>query len=159
MVGKVATPIAQRLAANSEQRDECIVWTGTTNRNGYGVIGIGSKANGTNRTALVHRVSYEEQTGEKLGRRVLRHRCDNPPCFKLSHLLPGTQTENIADMVERNRQPLGEKSGTAKITADTVAKIRARVAAGESRSSVARSVEISRSQVSMIASRKRWPHV
>lgn len=34
---------------------------------------------------------------------VVRHRCDNPPCVNPAHLQIGTQAENVADMVWRER--------------------------------------------------------
>ena len=35
---------------------------------------------------------------------VVRHTCDNPRCIEVTHLLPGTQVENMADCKERGRQ-------------------------------------------------------
>lgn len=34
---------------------------------------------------------------------MVRHRCDNPPCWKLDHLVLGTASDNSADMVARGR--------------------------------------------------------
>jgi hypothetical protein len=32
------------------------------------------------------------------------HRCDNPPCFRYSHLEIGTRKDNVADMWSKGRQ-------------------------------------------------------
>jgi DNA-binding NarL/FixJ family response regulator len=37
----------------------------------------------------------------------VRHACDNPACCNPLHLLAGTQTDNIADMMTRNRRVQG----------------------------------------------------
>lgn len=54
-----------------------------------------------------HRVSYFLHTGDQPGDRVIRHRCDNPPCCNPHHLEPGTQADNMQDMMERGRQGTG----------------------------------------------------
>lgn len=35
---------------------------------------------------------------------VLRHLCDNKPCCNPSHLLPGTQSENVGDVIRAKRE-------------------------------------------------------
>jgi hypothetical protein len=35
--------------------------------------------------------------------KVVMHKCDNPSCFRFSHLELGTQADNIADRVSKNR--------------------------------------------------------
>ncbi|TFC92063.1 MULTISPECIES: hypothetical protein [Cryobacterium] len=75
----------------------CDEFTGTRNAGGYGVL---TKA--VNGSRLAHRAAL----AEKLGRPVVgmaRHTCDNPPCIEPSHLLDGTQAENVADAVARGR--------------------------------------------------------
>jgi hypothetical protein len=42
---------------------------------------------------------------------VVRHHCDNPPCFNPEHLIPGTYRENALDAIERGQWlPLEECS-------------------------------------------------
>ena len=38
---------------------------------------------------------------------LVRHTCDNPPCWRPCHLVCGTHTDNIRDMYERNRSGRG----------------------------------------------------
>ncbi|MGY5035149.1 hypothetical protein ACWC9U_30750 [Streptomyces sp. 900116325] len=75
------------------------------------------------------------------------------------HLLTGTNAENSADMVERERQPAGSKNGQAKLTEAEVADIRERVAAGELHRVLAAEYGVSRSSVSRIVSRGGWKHI
>ena len=76
----------------------CVLFEGTRNRNGYGVLP--KPVNGS-------RLAARAILAEKLGRPVqgvTRHTCDNPPCINPDHLIEGTQADNVADKVERGRQ-------------------------------------------------------
>lgn len=61
------------------------------------------------------------------------HHCDNPPCEEPTHLYAGTQADNVADMVRRNRARRGvlrgELNGSHLLTREQVASIRAEWAA------------------------------
>lgn len=89
----------------------CWEWQGAESY-GYGMIM-------RNRQRLrVHRVSYElwcEPIPEGM---VIRHSCDNPSCVNPSHLLPGTQAQNVQDTVVRGRH------GRKKLTEAQVEAIR-----------------------------------
>jgi len=78
----------------------CILWDGNTNRDGYGVIGSGTRKG---RMLLAHRVAYELLVGLIPAGLLVLHRCDNPPCINPVHLFLGTQAVNIADMVAKGR--------------------------------------------------------
>jgi len=80
---------------------ECWVWTGETNRFGYGRFEF--RYNGTRTRILAHRLSLI-LIGQRLtDTDVVRHTCDNPPCVNPEHLLVGTQADNIRDAIERGR--------------------------------------------------------
>lgn len=101
--------------------DECWVWTGYI-RTGYGMFRVGP-----NTTTSASRVSYQMHYGVKLDRHTLvRHRCDNRPCVRPTHLLAGTYQDNSNDAMERERL-----SHTA-FTHDMVVEARNRARAGES---------------------------
>lgn len=76
----------------------CWIWMGNIAR-GYG------RTSGEQRRA--HRVSYEMHCGPvPIGANVL-HRCDVKCCVNPSHLFLGSQSENVADMVQKSRQKGG----------------------------------------------------
>jgi hypothetical protein len=88
---------SERIAARSQPvQSGCVEWTGSRDRNGYGVITWQDKH------WRAHRLAYETSVGPIPPGMVLRHICDNPPCVLVSHLVPGTAAENVRDMIERN---------------------------------------------------------
>jgi HNH endonuclease len=83
-------------------------YQGMRHPDGYGYPTLGEqrfKPNGSKngrRQVLLHRWVMEQALGRKLrSDEVVRHICDNPPCFLLAHLRRGTQDDNIQDMVDR----------------------------------------------------------
>lgn len=104
----------------------CVMFAGYKNKHGYGMQSIkGVKY-------LAHRLAYCEANKvslESITGLVVRHTCDNPSCTNPNHLLIGTQADNMADKVERNRQRGqlgGELNTTSKLTALQVEVIRSR---------------------------------
>jgi hypothetical protein len=79
----------------------CWEWNGARNEHGYGLFrALRQGVEG----ARAHRIVYEHLTGVTIpDGKVLRHKCDNPPCVNPAHLIPGTQQDNIDDMVARRR--------------------------------------------------------
>jgi hypothetical protein len=77
--------------------DRCILYEGTKNANGYGVLPWSVHG-----SRLAHRAALATRLGRKVVGMVL-HSCDNPPCINPAHLREGSQAENIADAVARGR--------------------------------------------------------
>lgn len=148
--------VRARLLANVTVEPEgrgCWQWTGTTS-NGYGVVRWCGKKN-----TYAHRLSAEHLAGLDVAGRVVMHACDNPRCINPDHLRVGTQADNIADKVAKGRQPCGERAGGSRLTADDVAAIRQRAAAGSSQRSLAREYGVSPQHVSDIVRGKCWSHL
>jgi hypothetical protein len=74
----------------------CKLWTGAKYGTGYGKKWI--KGEGW---MLAHRYIFQQDHGYLPP--VVRHDCDTPLCVELTHLLPGTQADNMRDMFDRGR--------------------------------------------------------
>jgi hypothetical protein len=106
-----------------------------------------------------HRVAFAIANGPvPVGLNVC-HRCDNPLCCNPGHLFAGTQAENIADKVAKQRQARGEGHGMVKLATGDVLAIRAGHAAGETYEALGRRHHISTRQAFRIANRLSWKHV
>jgi len=102
-----------------------------------------------------HRASYLIHKGPIPTGMVVRHRCDNPSCLNPEHLLLGSQADNIADMVARGRQCLGEANGMSKLTDKEVKAIRSMKDAGMTGRAIAALFKISEGHVSTILKGKK----
>ena len=136
--------------------DECWPWTRATNEHGYGVMRPEGQRSGP--TVRAHRVSLM-LAGVDIDGLVIRHSCDNPPCVNPAHLSVGTEADNSADMVARDRHARGSRNGTSKLTEHQVIAIRARCAAGEMHRVVATDFGVSRPTITGIVNSKTWRHV
>jgi hypothetical protein len=79
----------------------CIEWQGAVTNDGYGIIGWWEGEE--RRTTTAHRKAFELANGPVPDNLCVMHRCDNPACVNVDHLELGTQADNIADMVSKNR--------------------------------------------------------
>lgn len=88
----------------------CRLWQGAIDRDGYGVLTDNAPTRGNSgrsdktyphRKRRAHRWVWEMANGPIPSGLVVRHRCDNRLCFRLSHLELGTVAENNADAAER----------------------------------------------------------
>jgi len=137
-------PLLDRFWDKVERRDcsDCWPWTGATTFGGYGVIGLGRR-----RLLRAHRVSYEAHYGPIPDGAVVRHTCDNPSCVNPSHLLIGTQKDNMADKIER-----GRASRRKKLSDRAVQEIRA---SSDTVRRIANKYDISAGYVSMLKNSHR----
>jgi len=96
----------------------CWIWPGPLFPNGYGRFNIRGKS------ALAHRISLMLE-GLDTKSLVACHRCDIKSCVNPSHLLLGSQKENMQDCLRKGRfnAPCGDKSGKTKFSNEDVKNI------------------------------------
>ncbi len=97
------TTLEQKLAKFTKRVGQCLVWTGTKQPSGYGLVGY------EGRTQRVHRAVWQRAHGPIPAGLIVMHSCDNPPCCELSHLSLGTNTDNVRDCIAKGRMPMGDK--------------------------------------------------
>ena len=88
--------IEDRFWSKVDKSGDCWIWTGATNKKGYGQFKIAGKQNAS------HRVSYILTKGE-IGELFVCHTCDNPSCVNPSHLWLGTCKDNHQDRERKKR--------------------------------------------------------
>ncbi len=129
----------------------CWEWQGLRNKKGYG---ISSSRELTGQ--FLHRHSFELFCEPIEPGNIVRHRCDNPPCWNPAHLVQGTYSDNLTDAIARKRKPVGSQMYNAKLTEAEVLAIRA---SAEPNKIIADRYGIAAPNVSSIRLRKIWKHV
>mgnify|MGYP000849670227 CR=1 FL=1 len=100
--------------------------------------------------------------GNPIGK-VVMHLCDNRKCVNPDHLKIGTQSENLKDMYNKNRQgdrvfPKGTNHHLTTLTEDQVKEIKQRAKPGLFRK-LAREFNVSRTTIRNIFTGFTWSHV
>jgi hypothetical protein len=138
----------------------CREWSGSRQDRGYGKFRLPGRRGAQ---LYAHRVAFFLTYGRWPVPQCL-HTCDNPPCCEPTHLVEGSQADNIADMLRKGRHSPGKIAGTtnprAKLTPIQVLEIRERFANGETnRSQLGREYGVSNVLVGLIVRRKVWPNL
>lgn len=89
-------PLADRFWEKVAKGEGCWEWQGASIPKGYGCITV------DRRTVYAHRVSWLLAHGDPGDLHVL-HSCDNPRCVRPEHLFLGTRSDNMQDMVRKDR--------------------------------------------------------
>ena len=89
------------------ERDQygCWIWTAAVRTwsrepwdGGYGAFFVGG------RVVRAHKWIYEKLVGPIPPGEVLLHSCDNRRCVCIWHIQPGTQLQNVRDMLEKRER-------------------------------------------------------
>ena len=131
------------------------------NPGGYLYLNLSSPENGI-KTFYVHQLVAEYFIGPCPKNQQVRHLNGKQSDNRLDNITYGTLEENAADKEQHGTvyRPLGEKHGASKLTEPEVIEIRKIYSrGGVTQQYLADEHGVSRSLISMIVNRKRWPHL
>lgn len=149
--------LEERLRFYSQEVDEndCFVWQGTINNDGYGVVYW------HNYPYRAHRISYWLYNGEIPEGKVVCHRCNNKLCVNPDHLYAATPKKNTQDAVRDGLMvgKTGENSASAKLTRDQAVEVVKRRKQGERKIDIAKDYGISHWTFGDILKGTSWPDI
>jgi hypothetical protein len=133
------------------------VWQSSTDgKLGYGKITI------NNITHYAHRLSWEDANETRVpDGLVVMHTCDNPSCIEPSHLVIGTQKDNVADQIAKGRhvRGWGQTHALSKLTDTQAQEIRDRFnRGGITKAALAREYELSATGVWRVITGRSYNH-
>lgn len=132
----------------------CTPWTGAKGPTGYGHV-----SGGRGRCRPAHRVAWELVHGPIPEKLNVLHRCDNRSCVNVDHLFLGTQADNVADMIAKDRHSKGEMTSRAKLTAEVIARCHERRQAGETLVTLAAEYGVRHDYLCKVLSGIYWKHL
>lgn len=128
-----------------------------TDKDGYPRVSL--IHNGRRLTAKVHKLVLLTFVGQCPNGMQCRHLDGNKTNNHVLNLAWGTRAENANDKMLHGTTTKGEKSNTAKLTADDVIEIRKRFANGETQTAIAKDFSVTQSSISLIVLRQSWRHL
>lgn len=139
-----------------KKTDYCWFWQGAK----HSYKGYGSFYNG-NKIVKAHRFSYEHFVGQVPENYCVLHTCDNPSCVRPDHLFIGTNKDNVADKMSKNRHPRGQSCVNAKLSDDEVIEIKKaqQFYYWGQNSDLAHFYKVSNRTISQIKMGKLWAHI
>jgi hypothetical protein len=88
---------------------ECLLWGGSCDTKGYGVIKVDGRQ--VKATHVAYYLATDIWFVGEAGGMAMLHECNNPRCVQAAHLRVGTAQENRDDCVKSRRTATGEKNG------------------------------------------------
>lgn len=93
-VRKLSGSPEESFSERTEKQGDCLIWTGATHDNGYGIIWTGE------RIMRAHRWAWERDNGPIPPRMDLDHRCGDRLCCNTAHLRVTTRKQNMENLTK-----------------------------------------------------------
>lgn len=106
----------ESLLKNTREHEDCLLWQGCKDKDGYGLTSIRGKKLPAHRAVM----SFLSDVS---GQYVL-HKCANRDCVNPEHLYLGDQKQNVQDQIDAGTFVYGSKNGRAKLTEEQVIELR-----------------------------------
>lgn len=142
-----------------QKTDDCWIWAGARNKDGYGSARAGS------RTVGAHRLAWLLAYGSSPGSLCVCHKCDNPSCVRPDHLFLGTIKDNNTDRsmkgrtrtrwTPERRQP-ADRNPNSKLSTAAIQDIRQRRIKGERLAALAQAFGVDQSTISKVCRGETW---
>jgi hypothetical protein len=101
-------------------RNQCWIWEGRTNMNGYGELTVSAKGAKFGTRFLAHRLAWEMHWKLPIPPKLFCcHTCDVRDCVNAEHLVLGTAKTNALDMMNKDRK-MKVKRHVRLAVADTI---------------------------------------
>lgn len=135
--------------------DGCWSWIGGRHKiSGYGAFTV------LQNHFMPHRFSWILHRGPIPEKYWVLHKCDNRLCVNPDHLFIGDLRMNVADMMTKQRQAKGERTGNCKLTEEQVKEIRSlHVPRKMGVRPLSRKFNCSPSVIHQIVKYKTWRHI
>ena len=140
--------------------DDCWIWRRARTCGDYGAYRVGLRSLGTLQQLSAHRIAFF--FAHHHWPNICRHSCDNPPCCNPKHLMDGTQADNIADAMKRNRldSRKGSRNRCSKLVEADIVAIRERYSAGGiTHKALATEYGVRRATITAVLCGQNWGHV
>jgi hypothetical protein len=146
------------------QPTPCRLWQGAVDKYGYGKKKVKYTTSGPWESDKIHRWVLNQIRDVRLRPdQVVLHLCDQPLCYRVSHLRVGTIADNNADMLAKGRAskpPVnvlhGEKHGMSKLTKAAVEVLWEMHELGASQVEIGRALGVSRTTVRRVLRGLSW---
>lgn len=123
MASNLCVTISEKFWSHVDKRgpDECWPWI---RRDGIWSLEKKIQFHIENKYRHIAHIAYELTFGTLLPGELVRHTCNHPSCCNPKHLLKGSHSDNMQDMIRDNRSLKGERHPLAKLTSEQVVFIR-----------------------------------
>ena len=139
---------------NKHTNNDCWLWTGANNGNGYGLVSL------FHTMYLAHRISWELSNGLIPEGGLVLHKCNVRLCVNPSHLYIGNYSDNTNDIYKSNRQAdqRGARGGS-KLKECDVIEIRKLRQGGMAYPKIAKIYKVHRATIRSACIKKTWAYL